>query len=447
MIRTKILLTIAVASIFLLDLSASAQSKPAPTPPATSKPAKPAKQSAKATPKVVASKETPTAVAPVIATEKSKTVYVVPMGIKDKGQFGLDIHPQVYEQIAKDITEKRPDIVVFVLNSADIDSVRYLGDDPRKFGMLDDDMIRPMSRNLKEVIAKVGAEPIMIVRDAVGYSALLGLNWPNMYMTDSARLMGLERIKERTKVDDPEVHAKFREAFVGICNGFLIAGGYDPAIGLAMMREEKMLSASFKGREIVWSDDANGDYKVDGSTERITAHFDSQMAEELGLSDGTVSDDDATMIEDLMYQRGIRSFVRMPQDGEVLVREYIDGWRNGLADCAKSYPQYQAALGDAQGVDEKKNLTKAKGILEKVLSIIKKYPAVAIKLNQEFGLSKLEVEIELLRLQERIRGLSKSTAPPPSGGGKKGGGGGLGPGSNLGSNLGLNLGSSISSEQ
>jgi hypothetical protein len=309
--------------------------------------------------------------------------------------------------------------------------VRYLGDDPRKFGIFDDDGIRKMSRNLKEVIEKVGAEPIMIVRDAVGYSALLGLSWPNMYMTDSARLMGLERIQERTNVADPEVRAKFREAFVGICNGFLISGGYDPAIGLAMMREDKMLSASFKGRDIVWSDDAKGTWVVDGSTERITAHFTSEMAEELGLSDGTVSDDDATMIEDLMYQRGIRSFERMPQGGEVLVREYIEGWRKGLADCAKSYPQYQEAMGDAQGKDEKKNLTKAKGILEKVLSIIKKYPAVAIKLNQEFGLSKLEVETELLRLQERIRGLSKSTAPPPSGGGKKGGGGGMGPGSSL----------------
>ena len=284
---------------------------------------------------------------------------------------------------------------------------------------------------IAETISKVGAEPIMIVRDAVGYSALLGLSWPNMYMTDSARLMGLERIQERTKVADPEVYAKFREAMVGICNGFLIAGGYDPAIGLAMMREEKMLSASFKGREIIWSDNAKGTWVVDGSTERITAHFTSAMAEELGLSDGTVSDDDATMIEDLMYQRGIRSFVRMPQDGEVLVREYIEGWRKGLADCAKSYPQYQEAMGDAQGKDEKKNLTKAKGILEKVLSIINKYPAVAIKLNQEFGLSKLEVETELLKLQERIRGLGKSTSPPPSGGGKRGGGGGMGPGSSL----------------
>ena len=437
----KLLLTVAVATLALFEMSASGQSKPATTPPAGSKTVKPGTPPAKVpakgsatTPaeKKTVSKETPGVAPPSGPTEKLKTVYVVPMGIKDKGQFGLDIHPQVYEQIATDITEKRPDIVVFVLNSADIDSVRYLGDDPSKFGIFDDDGIRKMSRGLKEVIERVGAEPIMIVRDAVGYSVLLGLNWENMYMTESARLMGLERIKERFEnVEDPEVKAKFREALVVKCNGFLIAGGYDPAIGLAMMREEKMLSVSFKGREIVWSDNAKGTWVVDGSTERITAHFTSAMAEELGLSDGTVSDDDATMIEDLMYQRGIRSFERMPQDGEVLVREYIEGWRKGLADCAKSYPQYQEAMGDAQGVDEKKNLTKAKGILEKVLSIIKKYPAVAIKLNQEFGLSQLEIETKLLELQERIRGLSKSTAPPPAGGGKKGGGGGMGPGSSL----------------
>ena len=47
MIRTKILLTIAVASIFLVDLSALAQSKPATTPPAGSKTVKPGTPPAK----------------------------------------------------------------------------------------------------------------------------------------------------------------------------------------------------------------------------------------------------------------------------------------------------------------------------------------------------------------------------------------------------------------
>ena len=191
-----------------------------------------------------------------------------------------------------------------------------------------------------------------------------------------------------------------------------------------------MLSATFKGREIVWSDDAKGTWVVDGSKEKITAHFNSEMAEDLGLSDGTVSDDGATMIEDLMYLRGTRNYERLPQDGEILVRQYIDGWRKGLEDCVKSYTKYQEALGEAQGKDEKKNLSKAKGILEKVLSIVKKYPAVAIRLNQQFGISSLEIETELLTLQDRIRGLGKSTAPP-SGGGGKGGGGGLGVGSNI----------------
>ncbi|MDA1261328.1 MAG: hypothetical protein O3B75_00335 [Planctomycetota bacterium] len=420
-----ILLTILAGSIALLDMSALAQSKPA-TPPAKA-PTKAA--SAKETAKKPATKDAALVVAPVIETEKSKSVYIVPMGIEDKGQFGLDIHPQVYEQIAKDITEKRPDIVVFILNSADISSVRYLGDDPRKFGLFDDDGIRKMTRDLKEVIEKVGAESIMIVRDAVGYSVLLGLSWPNMYMTDSARLMGLERIQERTKAEDPEVYAKFREAMVGICNGFLISGGYDPNIGMAMMREEKLLSASFKGREIVWSDDDKGTWVVDGSKEKITAHFNSEMAEDLGLSDGTVSDDGATMIEDLMYLRGTRNYERLPKDGEILVRQYIDGWRKGLEDCVKSYTKYQEALGEAQGKDEKKNLSKAKGILAKVLSIVKKYPAVEMRLRQQ-GISRLEIETELLRLQDRIRGLGKSTAPP-SGGGGKGKGGGLGVGSNI----------------
>lgn len=420
-----ILLTILAGSIALLDMSALAQSKPA-TPPAKT-PAKAA--SAKETAKKPTSKDAPVVASTVIEIEKSKSVYIVPMGIEDKGQFGLDIHPQVYEQIAKDITEKRPDIVVFVLNSADLSSVRYLGDDPRMLGLFDDDGIRKMTRDLKEVIEKVGAESIMIVRDAVGYSVLLGLSWPNMYMTDSARLMGLERIQERTKAEDPEVYAKFREAMIGICNGFLISGGYDPNIGMAMMREDKMLSATFKGREIVWSDDAKGTWVVDGSKEKITAHFNSEMAEDLGLSDGTVSDDGATMIEDLMYLRGTRNYERLPQDGEILVRQYIDGWRKGLEDCVKSYPKYQEALGEAQGKDEKKNLSKAKGILEKVLSILKKYPAVEMRLRQQ-GISRLEIETELLTLKDRIRGLGKSTAPP-SGGRGKGGGGGLGVGSNI----------------
>jgi hypothetical protein len=319
--------------------------------------------------------------------------------------------------------------VVFILDSADLDSVRYLGDDPRKFGMFDDDSMRALSRDLHEVVDRNGCDAVMIIRDAVGYSALLGLNWSNMYMTESARLAGLSRIKERTEVEDPEVKAKFREAFVGICNGFLIAGGYNPSIGLAMMRDDKMLSATFKGREIVWTEDASGTWVVDGSADRITANFNAELAEELGLSDGTVSDDPITMIDDMMYQRGYRSFERMSADGAVIVNEYIEGWRKALEDIVEAYPKYEEALGDATGANEKKFVQKAKSILESVLAKLKKYPAIEIKLRQEFGITRLEIETEILRLQERLRGLNKSGSQPTGGGRQRGGGGGIGAGS------------------
>jgi len=393
--------------------------KPA-TPPA-SKPSTPAGTKGQAAGKSAASAKPPAAAA--APAEKPKSVYVVPMGLRGKGVFGLDIHAQPYGEVVKDIEAKKPDVVVFILDSADLDSVRYLGDDPRKFGMFDDDSMRAMSRDLHEVVDRNGCEAVMIIRDAVGYSALLGLNWSNMYMTESARLAGLSRIKERTEVEDPEVKAKFREAFVGICNGFLIAGGYNPSIGLAMMRDDKMLSATFKGREIVWTEDASGTWVVDGSPERITANFNAELAEELGLSDGTVSDDPAGMIEDMMYQRGYRSFERMPEDGAVIVTEYIDGWRKALADIVESYPKYEEALGDATGANERKFLQKAKSILESVLSKVKKYPAIEMKLRQEFGITKLEIETEILRIQERLRGLNKSGSAPAGGGRQKGGGG------------------------
>ncbi|MSR68787.1 MAG: hypothetical protein EXS17_00330 [Phycisphaerales bacterium] len=416
----KLSWSLALACTAAISASALAQSKTSPTAPTTTKPAtaQKAPAKAKATAKPAATVAPSVAPAtPADPAEQVKSVYVVPMGFRGRGQFGLDIHPSVYEQVAADVAEKKPDLVVYVLNSADIDTVAYMGDDPREQGVFDDDSIRKMTRDLKAAINASGAEQVMVVRDAVGYSALLGLSWPNMYMTESARLMGLSRIQERTQVEDPEVFAKFREAFVGICNGFLVSGGYNPSIGLAMMRPEKMLSASFKGREITWREDDKGTWIVDNS-EKHFAGFSAQSAEELGLSDGTVADELPAMLEDLMYQRGFREFQRMPEDGEQLVQEYVDGWRKAYESCKKSFESFQEALGNASGKDELKYLNQAKSTIDKVLALMKKYPAVAIRLNREFGVGKVQLETEALKIQERIKGLRK--APPSGGSGSKG---------------------------
>ncbi len=348
------------------------------------------------------------------------------MGFPGTGQFGLDIHPSVYEKVAADIAEKHPDIVVYVLHSADVDQVAYMGDDPTERGIFEDDSMRDGMRKLKEAVKQAGAEQVMVIRDAVGYGALLGLYWPDMYMTSRARLAGLNRIQERTQVEDTEVRAKFQEAFVGICNGFLVSGGYPDVIGLAMMRPEKFLSATFRGREIVWADNDKGAWIVDNVKDRV-AGFDAQSAEELGLSDGTVADEDGAMLEDLMFQRGVREFDRMDKDGEVLVKAYIDGWRKALEEARKSMESFEEAMGNAVGKDEKRYLSQARTILEKVLALFKKYPAVAMR-ARSFGAGKLQIEVELERIKERIRGLSKSAPTGTGGSGKGPTGPGLGAG-------------------
>ncbi|MSR28196.1 MAG: hypothetical protein EXS03_01295 [Phycisphaerales bacterium] len=434
--KSPLILTAAVAlAVLAVDAVAQQpQSRPGSTPKATkpvatkpvaTKPSSGKPASGSATPAAQAPAKDSAAV-PAAESERVKSVYVVPMGFPGTGQFGLDIHPMVYEKVSADIAEKKPDIVVYVLHSADVDQVAYMGDDPTERGIFEDDSMRDGMRKLKEAVKQSGAEQVMVIRDAVGYGALLGLYWPDMYMTSRARLAGLNRIQERTQVEDTEVRAKFQEAFVGICNGFLVSGGYADVIGLAMMRPEKMLSATYKGRDIVWSDTDKGAWVVDNAADRV-AGFTAQSAEELGLSDGTVADEDGAMLEDLMFQRGIREFQRIPSDGEALVRAYVDGWRKSLEECRKSFDSFQEAMGNASGKEEKKYLSQARTILERVLAAFKKYPAVAMR-ARSFGAGKLQLEVELEKIKERIRGLSKSAPTKGGGSGKGPAGPGLGTG-------------------
>jgi hypothetical protein len=385
---------------------------PAGSPSKSSPPKSPTAQGKKAAPKPAA--DAKDKAAPAAPGEKLKTVYVVPF----KGQFGTDIHPACYEDILKDLEAKRPDIIVFELESADIDRVEYMGEDPRNAGMFsaasDDTMMRKLLRDFKD---KHGyAQQYMWVKDSVGYGSLLAFSWPNMYMAPNARLFGLSRVASFwTRVEDPEVRAKFREAAVAIINGFLSSGGYDLKIGEAMLRPEMLLSASYKGRTIEWREDTKGHWVVDGRDDS-TAGFSAESAEELGLSKGS-----ADSLDELMFVLGIREFDRVPEDGETLHKKYVDDWRKAYDQCTKLIEESNVAQEDAQNSNPKGNLNKAKSALTRVLGLMKKYPPVEARLQPD-GISILAVETELLRLNEQIRALSQSQQDQgASGGGSRGG--------------------------
>jgi hypothetical protein len=355
--------------------------------------------------------------------EKLKSVYVVPF----RGQFGTDIHPACYEDILEDLEDKRPDIIIFELDSADIDRVEYMGEDPRNAGLFsvasDDTMMRKMLRDFKDKHSY--AQQYVWVKDSVGFGSLLAFSWPDMYMAPDARLFGLSRAAGFwTRVEDPEVRAKFREAAVAIINGFLSSGGYDLKIGEAMLRPEMLLSASYKGRNIEWREDTKGHWVVDGRDDS-TAGFSAESAEELGLSKGS-----AESLDELMFVLGIREFDRVPDDGETLHKKYVEDWRKAYDQCGKLIEESNTAQEDAQNANPKGNLNKAKSALTRVVGLMKKYPPVSVKLQSE-GTTLLAVETEILRLNEQIRALSQSQQNQgATGGGSRGnrgfGGGGRG---------------------
>ena len=61
-------------------------------------------------------------------TDRSPVVYVIPL----VGQMGTDIHPSIYEDVIDDVNEVKPDLVIFQLDSADVDNNFHIENDDRR---------------------------------------------------------------------------------------------------------------------------------------------------------------------------------------------------------------------------------------------------------------------------------------------------------------------------
>ena len=74
-------------------------------------------------------------------------VYVFPM----IGQMGTDISNHLLDILKQDIRKQKPDIIVYMLKSADVDRIEYLGpnDDAREFGLPMMEEYRDMAKGLK----------------------------------------------------------------------------------------------------------------------------------------------------------------------------------------------------------------------------------------------------------------------------------------------------------
>ncbi|MBM4052642.1 MAG: hypothetical protein FJ270_07895 [Planctomycetes bacterium] len=411
----RIALTLAVLALPLLAFQAPPKkdatkpaTKPAATKPATTKDTAPAKPAAK-----------PAEAAPAAAPAGPR-VYVAPF----TGIWGLDIHPELCQRFVDDIKAKKPDLVVFTLDSQDLKEGFYTAErNEDGSGVFEDDSQRRMLKLLDEELR--GTPTMMWVQDSWGYSTLLAFAFKDMYMKPGARLDGLGRVAERYSIEDPQVLAKFREAVVGIANGFFEVGGYDIMIGRAMMRPELKLSASWKGRDLVWTQDADGTWVVDGS-EKAFAAFDADTAEDLGLADGSASD-----LGELMFLRGFREFQVVPSEqdpemgaGERIGADWHRAW-NKAFDTAEEL--WQDARSKLQ-LDAGKYTDLAKRHYEKIVDLLEKNDAAYTKwrMTRHPDLNQLKDQIERWKQEQIARNKAKKDNQGGSGTGGGRGGRGFG---------------------
>lgn len=350
------------------------------------------------------------------ASDEIPDVYFVPM----RGQMGTDVHPTIYKDVVKDILAKKPDLIVYELNCADVNNIFYLNDDdPQEASQFMLGEYRDLVKMLREDLRDI--PQVMWVHDSVGFGSLMALAWPDMYMTSDARLSGLGKVLAPVMSwRDPDVRAKMLAAWTGIGKGFIDQGGYDLVIGEAMMRPEKSLSCSFVGREVTWRPDNEGTWIIDDDPKR-TATFTAQLAEDVGLCDGI-----ADTRDDLMFLLGYREYREVADSGAIVDR-YIESWRRAYEQCFTWAEEYQDALGWARGEEAVKYLGQAKERLERILSQMIKYPAVEHRIRAATGITRTFVEIQIEQLREQIRALRSGGRNQGLGGGggaSSGGGGG-----------------------
>ena len=341
-------------------------------------------------------------------------LYLVPM----KGQMGTDIHPSIYEKVAEDIRLHDPDVIIIKLDSKDYEDsfAAALGDvDLAELSRPDFDEYKDLVNIFRDDLRDI--RQVMWVQDSLGISSTVALAWHELYMAPSARLGGMRAVFALTGADkwsDDDIRAKMMAAWMGSAKSLLEYGGYSLELADAMVDPGHKLSASFKGREVVWALNDLGEFLVDDDDEN-TVDFPAKAAEDLAISDGTVE-----TLDDLAFLLGYREYRVIEGKGEQLVENYTEQWRRTFDDTQSWFKDYFQHQKWATGDETLKWLGRAKRDLEKIIRAMERYKAVEIRWRADLGKTKLELEIEVEKIKEQIRGLKQQDR------GRGGGGQGMG---------------------
>jgi len=353
-------------------------------------------------------------------SEHTKRIYVVPMD----GQMGTDVNAEVYEEVVSDIRAQNPDYLIIKLRSRDTEDRLYTRWGREEQSANDSEFLdryRELVSLFRDELRDI--PQVVWIEDSEGISSVIAMAWPDMYMMPGARLGGLARAAGNFLgvKDDFNTLGKYREAYMAWLKGFAEYGGYDLKLLDAMVRPEFLLSASWKGRNVDWTLDANGEYLVDGS-EDFTVAFRAKSAEDFGISKGT-----AETLDDLALLLGVREYVVLDSQAQAHFDKYKEDWRRVLDQCQTLWNDHTQFLGWATGEDTVRYLGRAKDCLEKIVAAIDRYEAVEVRLARNHGISKTYLTIMIEQMNEQLRaarGGGRNAGAGAAGGGGTGRGSG-----------------------
>ncbi len=336
-------------------------------------------------------------------------VYVVPL----KGQMGTDIHRDIYEEVIEDIRTQAPDVIIFILDSSEYSNLMIPQvEDRESRGVLDIDEYIELVRMLRGDLSDF--RQVLWIMDSVGLSSMLALAFDEMYMAPDARFWGLEAVIDRSNaasLSDEDVRAKMLAIWTALVKTFSEYGDQDMVIADAMLWPEKKLSASFRGREVVWSLNDLGEFVIDAD-EKKTLALRAKAAEDLLISDGT-----AESLDDLTFLLGYREYRETDGGGTKLVDDYIDSWRKAYEKSKELWADYHQHLQWAGGGETLKWTGRAKRDLQQIIRLMERYKAVEIRWQTDMGQTKFALEIQVEKMKERIRALKGRRRAGGGGGG------------------------------
>ena len=349
--------------------------------------------------------------------------YVIPM----EGLMGIDISALVYDRIIKDVKEKKPDLIVFRINSKDgriNDKYMEAVDNARKGDKIDPRQLASELTDYRDLAAKLHNEldtypTVMYVQNARGIAGVYALAWPYMFMAPDARIAGLDVVGALGGGNDIDIKAKMFNAWTGIGKGILELGGHPQELTDALIRPDRTLSADIDGRTTKWRSDLDGLYVIDNSME-VSAGFTEKYAQDTGLTEGIAED-----IPDLLYLLGYPEYT-LSDSGEKIFRDYNTAWRKVFVESKKWMTDFQEPMEQAS------DLGRRKQILEKMQKMFKQYPSLAKMWGWTRGLTDDQLTVLIEQLNQQIRDNNQKKSGSGTGGKTGGKGGGKGPGAPMG---------------